>query len=92
MDLRLVCARAHDPLLIRRDGDAVARLFKLEVLQEGHTVRPFRVVFELPLSLGRKPVRELLRGWAGDCIDGHLARIRELHRGAKYSDVAAEYV
>lgn len=76
MNLRLVCACAHDPVAIFTDPDAVTSLFELEILQKLDTILVFGIVLQTSLSASRKPVGQRSgTRCARNCVYGNGSRI-----------------
>lgn len=59
--LRLVCARAHDPVAILAHTNTLAGFLKLEILQQVDAVGEFGVVLQTALSFPNKPLGQRAR-------------------------------
>ena len=82
MDLRLVCAGAHDPVTILAHADAVAGLVEAKVLQQLDAVGEVGVLLQAALSFPHQPVGEGPRSVGpGDGVYGHCRRVGDLHWG-----------
>ena len=80
VNLRFVCASAHDPFSIFTDSYARASFLELEVLEKLHSICVLRIVFQAALPFARKPVGKWSRsGCARYRVDGHIIWVGKLH-------------
>lgn len=80
VDLRLVSARTHDPVSIRRDADTRRRFLELEILEQLDAVCVLGILLQTALAFAREPFRQ--RSGAGGTRDGvhrHGSLGGELH-------------